>query len=191
MLIYSHTSILHIIVSVASITAIIIRGCLRQYKYYLKIPGTYLIPADVCVPKLRSNSAQPLSSIKFCHYKTQLIEECTVHLNFPSIFNLLITDRFVQSWIHDFVLIRKQTYNKTFFTTLKGRTRTFFAFGSFLVRLRAQICHSALTFADLPSAYTKLSCGRRDEWTRCKPFTLSMRLLLPRLWNPIGRMKPT
>ncbi len=37
----------------------------------------YLIPADVCVPKLRSNSAHPLSSIKTCHYQAQLLETCT------------------------------------------------------------------------------------------------------------------
>jgi len=42
----------------------------------LLIPGPpYLIPADVCVPKLRSNSVQPLSSIKTYHYQAQLKRE--------------------------------------------------------------------------------------------------------------------
>jgi len=35
----------------------------------------YLIPADVCAPKLRINSAQPLSSIKTCYYQARLNEK--------------------------------------------------------------------------------------------------------------------
>jgi hypothetical protein len=42
----------------------------------------YLIAADVCVPKLHGNSAHPLSSIKTYHYQAQLIEICTVSLEF-------------------------------------------------------------------------------------------------------------
>ena len=34
----------------------------------------YFIPADVCIPKFRSNSAQPRSSVKTCHYQAQLIK---------------------------------------------------------------------------------------------------------------------
>jgi hypothetical protein len=55
------------------------------------IPGTgYLIPADVYVPKLRSDSARPLCSVKTYHCQAQRIEKCTpygagVHLQFSQI----------------------------------------------------------------------------------------------------------
>ena len=58
-------------------------SCLaRRRKNKAKVTK-HKIPADICVPKLRSNSAHPLSSIKTCHYQAQLIEKCTP--NFPNI----------------------------------------------------------------------------------------------------------
>jgi len=54
------------------------------------IPGPpYIFPNDKCAPKLCSNSAKPLSSIKTYHYQTQLIEKCTGHLDFPRAHGLI------------------------------------------------------------------------------------------------------
>jgi hypothetical protein len=36
-----------------------------------------LIQVDVCIPKFHSNSANPLSFIKTCHYQAQVIEKRT------------------------------------------------------------------------------------------------------------------
>jgi len=48
---------------------------------YYKIPAPpSLIPADLCAPKLRNNSAHPPYSIKTCHYQAQFIEKFAVSL---------------------------------------------------------------------------------------------------------------